>query len=50
MQWGNVRENTLELLVECVERLRVHLLLEEGGGDGDAATSAVVRLWDVVLG
>jgi len=58
---GETEDNTLELLVGDVERLRLHLLQGEGevlGGDvaaGDVAAVPVVpqqlvRPWDVILG
>ena len=57
---GEVANNTLELLVGDVERIRVHLLEkeqeeeeEEGIGIGRASgaeAEATVRPWDVVLG
>ncbi|KAL7531816.1 hypothetical protein ACHAXR_005807 [Thalassiosira sp. AJA248-18] len=57
---GETRDNTLELLVDDVERLRVHLLQEEGVVVGDDASFestsesalpvAPVRPWDVILG
>ncbi|KAL9187962.1 hypothetical protein ACHAXT_006340 [Thalassiosira profunda] len=40
---GETQNNTLELLVGDVERLRVHLFQEEG-------YNAAVRPWDVILG
>jgi len=43
---GETRNNTLGLLVEDVERLRVCLLEEMEGGEDDASA----RPWDVILG
>lgn len=61
---GETKDNTLELLVGDVERLRLHLLQHRGvaiGGDDDAeeeadaavesgVETAKVRPWDVILG